>query len=153
MSRYRLREHQRTPAQLCLGEGDDIRYVQSFIRSTDCYTDFWSRLQDTLSASTTLLSHLSSALSQFASRELNVRDNMKAAGTREEGLDDILRQRKVVGTKAEAAEKKLHKMSPEVSDYPFSLSRSFAYITATSIRALRASVPSFYLLLSFHIHK
>ncbi|TDL18994.1 hypothetical protein BD410DRAFT_792600 [Rickenella mellea] len=76
-----------------LGEGDD--------------------LGDILSTSSILLSHISSALSQFAAHEQNVREHMKAVRTREENLDDLRRRRKAVVSKADAAEKKLNKMSPE----------------------------------------
>jgi hypothetical protein len=42
-----------------------------------------------------------------------MRDSLKNVRTREEGLDDMKRRRKVLFGKAEAAEKKLAKMSPE----------------------------------------
>lgn len=38
---------------------------------------------------------------------------MKSVRTREEALDELRRRRRRVGASAEAAEKKLHKMSPE----------------------------------------
>ena len=40
---------------------------------------------------------------------------MKKVRSREENLDELKRRRKTVITKAESAEKKLSKMSPEVS--------------------------------------
>ncbi|KAL4063854.1 Eisosome component PIL1-domain-containing protein [Scleroderma citrinum] len=70
-------------------------------------------LGDILTASTTLLSHFSGALSTWASLHHTIRDNMKAVRTREEGLDDLRRRRRRLGASAESAEKKLHKMSPE----------------------------------------
>ncbi|KAH7890548.1 hypothetical protein F5I97DRAFT_1836349 [Phlebopus sp. FC_14] len=70
-------------------------------------------LGDTLTASTTILAHFSAALSTYASLHHTMRDNMKAVRTREEALDDLRRRRKRVGASAEAAEKKLNKMSPE----------------------------------------
>ncbi|KAG6334281.1 hypothetical protein ID866_4809 [Astraeus odoratus] len=70
-------------------------------------------LSDILTASTTILSHFSGALTTWASLHHTVRDNMKAVRTREEALDEQRRRRKRVGASAEAAEKKLHKMSPE----------------------------------------
>ncbi|KAI8986916.1 hypothetical protein BD414DRAFT_529164 [Trametes punicea] len=76
-----------------LGEGDD--------------------LADTLSASTTLFLHFASALSAYASHEVAVREHMKAVRTREESLDELKRRRKSLFGDAEAAERKLSKMSPE----------------------------------------
>ncbi|KIJ62349.1 hypothetical protein HYDPIDRAFT_30602 [Hydnomerulius pinastri MD-312] len=70
-------------------------------------------LGDTLTASSTIMAHFSAALSTYASLQHTVRDNMKAVRTREEALDDLRRRRKRVGASAEAAEKKLNKMSPE----------------------------------------
>lgn len=43
---------------------------------------------------------------------------MKSIRSREEGLDDMKRRRKVVAAKADAAEKKLNKMSPEHKNLP-----------------------------------
>ncbi|EGN94471.1 hypothetical protein SERLA73DRAFT_77862 [Serpula lacrymans var. lacrymans S7.3] len=76
-----------------LGEGDD--------------------LGDTLSASTTVLAHFASALTHYATLEHTIRDNMKAVRTREERLDDLKRRRKNVVSRADTAERKLNKMSPE----------------------------------------
>ncbi|KAI6004483.1 hypothetical protein F5J12DRAFT_837272 [Pisolithus orientalis] len=70
-------------------------------------------LGDILTASTTILSHFSAALTTWASLHHTVRDNMKDVRTREEALDDLRRRRKRVGASAESAEKKLNKMSPE----------------------------------------
>ena len=42
-----------------------------------------------------------------------VREHMKAIRTREEDLDDLKRRRKSVAAKADSAERKLNKMSPE----------------------------------------
>ncbi|KAI6169855.1 Eisosome component PIL1-domain-containing protein [Pisolithus thermaeus] len=70
-------------------------------------------LGDVLTASTTILSHFSAALTTWASLHHTVRDNMKSVRTREEALDDLRRRRKRVGASAESAEKKLNKMSPE----------------------------------------
>ncbi|CDO70616.1 hypothetical protein BN946_scf184748.g13 [Trametes cinnabarina] len=76
-----------------LGEGDD--------------------LSDTLSASTTLLLHFSSALAVYASHEVTVREHMKAVRSREESLDELKRRRRSLFSDAESAERKLSKMSPE----------------------------------------
>ncbi|KAF8628295.1 hypothetical protein AX17_005998 [Amanita inopinata Kibby_2008] len=76
-----------------LGEGDD--------------------LGDTLSASTTILTHFSAALSQYASHGHKLRELLKIIRTREERLDSVKRHRKSVASSAESAEKKLAKMSPE----------------------------------------
>ncbi|KAF9457410.1 hypothetical protein BDZ94DRAFT_1202761 [Collybia nuda] len=75
-------------------------------------------LGDTLSASTTLLNHFSSALSQYAAHGHPMRDHLKSIRTREENLDDLKRRRKNVGAKAESAERKLSKMSPEHKNLP-----------------------------------
>lgn len=45
--------------------------------------------------------------------EQSVREQMKAIRTREEALDELKRRRKSVGAKADSAERKLSKMSPE----------------------------------------
>jgi peptidoglycan hydrolase CwlO-like protein len=71
------------------------------------------RFQDTLNVSTSLLSHFSSALSQYSSHEQVIRDHLKAIRTREEGLDDMKRRKKSLLTKADSADKKLSKMSSE----------------------------------------
>ncbi|KAF9472910.1 hypothetical protein BDN70DRAFT_886445 [Pholiota conissans] len=70
-------------------------------------------LGDILSASTTILNHFSSALSQYASHGHVIRDQLKAIRTREEALEDLKRRRRTVVRKAEDADKKLSKMSPE----------------------------------------
>jgi predicted RNase H-like nuclease (RuvC/YqgF family) len=69
--------------------------------------------QDTLSASTTLLTHFSAALSQYAAHGHPMREYLKSIRTREENLDELKRRRKAVSSKADAAEKKLSRMSPE----------------------------------------
>ncbi|KAG7091158.1 hypothetical protein E1B28_010211 [Marasmius oreades] len=68
---------------------------------------------DTLSASTNLLNYFSNALSQFATHEHTIREHMKAIRTREENLDELKRRRRALVSKADTAEKKLSKMSPE----------------------------------------
>ncbi|KAM6495048.1 hypothetical protein JOM56_009671 [Amanita muscaria] len=70
-------------------------------------------LGDTLNASANILTHFSSALTQYASHGHRMRDQMKAIRTREEALDDLKRRRRTVMSNADAAEKKLSKMSPE----------------------------------------
>lgn len=42
-----------------------------------------------------------------------MRDHMKAVRTREEALDELKRRRKALAAKADTAERKLNKMSPE----------------------------------------
>lgn len=69
--------------------------------------------KDVTNASYSLLSHFSSALNEFAIHEEAVRTHMKAVRTREESLDEMKRRRRAVGAKADSAEKKLNKMSPE----------------------------------------
>ncbi|KAK7472931.1 hypothetical protein VKT23_001036 [Stygiomarasmius scandens] len=70
-------------------------------------------LGDTLSAASNLLNHFSTALSQYASHEHGIREHMKGIRTREEELDELKRRRKALISKADAAERKLSKMSPE----------------------------------------
>jgi len=70
-------------------------------------------LGDTLSASTTLLTHFSSALSQHAAHGQPMREYLKSIRTREENLDALKRRRKAVSSKADSTERKLSKMSPE----------------------------------------
>ncbi|KIK54382.1 hypothetical protein GYMLUDRAFT_264655 [Collybiopsis luxurians FD-317 M1] len=70
-------------------------------------------LLDTLSASTNLLSQFSTSLANYASHEHAIRDHMKSIRSREEALDELKRKRKALISKADAAEKKLSKMSPE----------------------------------------
>lgn len=47
-----------------------------------------------------------------------MRDHLKSIRTREENLDELKRRRKNVGAKAETAERKLSKMSPEHKNLP-----------------------------------
>ncbi|KAL5505094.1 hypothetical protein ACEPAH_7757 [Sanghuangporus vaninii] len=70
-------------------------------------------LLDVLSASSTLLGNLPSALSQMAHHEASIREHMKAVRSMEENLDELRRRRKAVSAKADTAEKKLTKMNPE----------------------------------------
>ncbi|KAG9043388.1 hypothetical protein FS837_009674 [Tulasnella sp. UAMH 9824] len=70
-------------------------------------------LGDVLDKSRELLVLVSAALSQLSTHETAIRVHMKAVRTREENLDELKRRRKQVGSKAEAADKKLSKMSPE----------------------------------------
>jgi chromosome segregation ATPase len=73
--------------------------------------------QGILGASTTILNHFSSALSQYAAHGHSIRDQLKAIRTREESLDDLERRRRSVLRKAEDADKKLSKMGPENKHY------------------------------------
>ncbi|KAJ3889180.1 hypothetical protein GG344DRAFT_52145 [Lentinula edodes] len=70
-------------------------------------------LLDTLSASTNILTQFAAALSNYASHEHAIRDHMKGIRSREEALDELKRRRKALISKADTAEKKLSKMSPE----------------------------------------
>lgn len=70
-------------------------------------------LADVLSASTSILGSFAAALTQYSSHEHVIRDSMKSIRSREEALDELRRRRKMVVSKAEAAERKLSKMSPE----------------------------------------
>lgn len=71
-----------------------------------------------MNASATLLSHFANALSQLATHEVAIREQMKAVRTREENLDELKKRRKAVAAKADSAERKLTKMSPEVRSRP-----------------------------------
>ena len=99
------------------GEGDDlaVSIYYSLALPTHHLGPVFFSWKDTLSASTTLLLFLSTALSQFASHEATVREQMKAVRSREENLDELRRRRRNVVSKADAADKKLSKMGPEVS--------------------------------------
>ncbi|KAF7290547.1 hypothetical protein MIND_01294800 [Mycena indigotica] len=70
-------------------------------------------LGDILGASTTVMSHFSTALSSYASKEHAIRDHLKAIRTREEALDELKRRRKATLARADSAEKKLNKMGAE----------------------------------------
>ncbi|KAK0451422.1 uncharacterized protein EV420DRAFT_1646172 [Desarmillaria tabescens] len=70
-------------------------------------------LGDALGASTSIIAHFTHALTSYATHEHAIRDHMKSIRAREEALDDLKRKRKVIVGKAETAERKLSKMSPE----------------------------------------
>jgi chromosome segregation ATPase len=69
--------------------------------------------QGILSASTSILNHFSSALSQYAAHGHSMRDQLKAIRTKEEALDDLERRRRSFHRKVEEADKKLSKMTPD----------------------------------------
>ncbi|GJJ14086.1 hypothetical protein Clacol_008343 [Clathrus columnatus] len=81
-----------------LGEGDD--------------------LSDVLTHSASIFAHLSGALNNYANHEHSVRAHLKTIRTREEKLDELKRKRKNVASKADAADKKLSKMSGENKNLP-----------------------------------
>lgn len=62
-----------------------------------------------------LITHVVSALNNFADHELTIRSQLKDIRTKEEQLDELRRRRKAVGSKLEAQEKRLSKMGSEVS--------------------------------------
>ncbi|KAJ3507334.1 hypothetical protein NLJ89_g6364 [Agrocybe chaxingu] len=70
-------------------------------------------LGDILSASTTILNHFSTALSQYAAHGHVMREHLKAIRTREESLGELKRRRHTVMRKAEDADKKLSRMGAE----------------------------------------
>ncbi|PBK66038.1 hypothetical protein ARMSODRAFT_960488 [Armillaria solidipes] len=70
-------------------------------------------LGDALGASTSIIAHFTHALTSYATHEHAIRDHMKSIRAREEALDELKRKRKVIVSRAEAAERKLSKMSPE----------------------------------------
>lgn len=53
------------------------------------------------------------ALTTYSAHGNTIREQMKSVRGREEALDESKRKRKALGSKAEAAEKKLAKMSPD----------------------------------------
>lgn len=53
----------------------------------------------------------------MATHEAAIREHMKSVRSMEENLDELRRRRKAVSAKADAAEKKLAKMNPEVVLY------------------------------------
>lgn len=61
-----------------------------------------------------MFGHLSAALNNYANHEHSVRAHLKTIRTREENLEELKRKRKSVSSKADAADKKLSKMSGEV---------------------------------------
>ncbi|KAI5122848.1 hypothetical protein M0805_003142 [Coniferiporia weirii] len=93
------------------------RLSGDLVKSSDCLRNWGTGegddLQDILTASTTLLGYVASALSQLATHEQTIREYMKGVRTSEENLDDLRRRRKAVATKADTAEKKLGRMNPE----------------------------------------
>ncbi|PFH49461.1 hypothetical protein AMATHDRAFT_63163 [Amanita thiersii Skay4041] len=97
-----------------LGEGDDlgVRHSRHLLFLVTVAKHLFS-LQDILSASTTILTHFSSALSQYAAHGHKIRDQLKAVRTREEALGELKRRRRNVASSADSADKRLSKMSPE----------------------------------------
>ncbi|ORY20374.1 Eisosome component PIL1-domain-containing protein [Naematelia encephala] len=75
-------------------------------------------LQDVLTHSSTLLNHLSTALTVFTTHQSNMRTCYKRIREREEALDELRRRRRHTGSKAETAERKLAKMGPENKGLP-----------------------------------
>lgn len=60
-----------------------------------------------------MLNHFSAALSQYSAHGHGVREQLKAIRSREENLEEMKKRRRVVFRKADDADKKLNKMSPE----------------------------------------
>jgi chromosome segregation ATPase len=78
-------------------------------------------LSDVFSSSSILLRHLSSALQRFGEHEASIRSNYKTIRTKDEEFDELKKRRRAVGKNAEAAERKLQKMGPEVGGRPRAL--------------------------------
>lgn len=57
--------------------------------------------------------HFCEALNQYALHEQSIRTYLKRIRTEEEDLDKLKKERRSVGSKADSAEKKLQKMTPE----------------------------------------
>ncbi|KAJ3549781.1 hypothetical protein NMY22_g748 [Coprinellus aureogranulatus] len=91
-------------------EGDDLGVSRVLLLGVDGSI---TAEQDILSASTALLTQFSSALTQYAGHGHAIREHLKTIRSREEALDELRRRRRTVARKAEDADKKLHKMSPE----------------------------------------
>ncbi|KAF8513294.1 hypothetical protein JB92DRAFT_2830442 [Gautieria morchelliformis] len=75
-------------------------------------------LGDVLLHATSIYAHISTALNNFANHEHTVRAHLKSIRSREEKLDELKRKRKSVSAKADAADKKLSKMSGENKNLP-----------------------------------
>ncbi|KAJ8689976.1 hypothetical protein PTI98_012823 [Pleurotus ostreatus] len=70
-------------------------------------------LGDTLTSCTTLLIAVSNSIATYASAHNVIRASMKSIRSAEETLDELKRRRRALYVKAESAERKLSKMSPE----------------------------------------
>jgi DNA repair ATPase RecN len=73
-----------------------------------------SDLSDVLSHASAILMHLSNAMNKYADHEASIRLLYKSIRTKEEQLEDMVKRRKQLGSRAEKEEKKLAKMSQEV---------------------------------------
>lgn len=74
-----------------------------------------SDLSDILSHASSILVHLSVAFNKYAEHEVVIRQLFKSIRTREEALEDLVKRRRSLGSRAEREEKKLAKMGQEVS--------------------------------------
>lgn len=72
-----------------------------------------SDLSDVLAHASSILGHLSAAFAKYADHEAEVRSLWKGIRTKEEELEDLIKKRKSVGSRAEKEEKKLAKMGQE----------------------------------------
>lgn len=70
-------------------------------------------LSDVLGHASSILMHLSRAFERYAEHEAEVRSLWKNIRTREEELEELVKRRKSVGSRAEREEKKLAKMGQE----------------------------------------
>lgn len=62
-----------------------------------------------------MLALVAGALETFSNRHIDIRSLLKAVRTAEEELDELKKRRRAVGSRSESEEKKLVKMSSEVS--------------------------------------
>lgn len=62
-----------------------------------------------------MLALVASAFETFSNRQTDIRSLLKAVRTAEEELDELKKRRRAVGSRSESEEKKLVKMSSEVS--------------------------------------
>lgn len=97
-----------------MGEGDDLEVCpeHSF---RDIISVNSILFKDVLFHSTNLLTQFSAGLVQFASYSEQVRAHLKLIRTREQRLSKMKKRKRGVDYKVDMANKKLNKMSPEVS--------------------------------------
>ncbi len=74
-----------------------------------------SDLSDVMSHAAAIFMHLSNAMNKYAEHEASVRVLYKSIRKREEDLEEMVKGRKQLGSRAEKEEKKLAKMGQEVS--------------------------------------
>lgn len=94
---------------------------------------FNKQIQDITHAAMSLSNHATNAINIFADHCLSIRSQLKDVRTKEEQLDELRRRRKAVGSKLEAQERRLSKMSSEVCKHVNSPLRLGLRLTVISI--------------------